>query len=98
MVVKSKRVEDHLSDLKEAFNILGMGIKAGRLLRYVVTKMGIKSCAEYIKTIINLNSPTSTKDIQWLIDRKRGRSKHVYLKILREVKTFLRYLIEKPED
>ncbi|KAK1432046.1 hypothetical protein QVD17_08935 [Tagetes erecta] len=81
MVVKSKRKEDHLKDLEEAFNILDafnmklnpskchFGVKAGKFLGYMVTKRGIEASPEQIKAIINLKSPANTKDVQRLTGR-----------------------------
>ena len=55
MVVKSKKAEDHLRDLKEAFRILDeynmklnpakchFGVRAGKFLGYMVTKRGIEA-------------------------------------------------------
>lgn len=55
MVVKSKKSEDHLKDLDEAFNILDQynmklnpykchfGMRSGMLLGYMVTKRGIEA-------------------------------------------------------
>ncbi|KAI3821347.1 hypothetical protein L1987_08913 [Smallanthus sonchifolius] len=81
MVVKSKRDEDHLRDLREAFDILDQynmqlnpskchfGVGAGKFLGYMVTKRGIEASPEQIKAIINLKSPANTKDVQRLTDR-----------------------------
>ncbi|KAL4581685.1 hypothetical protein LXL04_006212 [Taraxacum kok-saghyz] len=81
MVVKSKKVEDHLRDLEDAFRILDeynmklnpakchFGVKAGKFLGYMVTKRGIEASPEQIKAVINLKAPTSVKDIQRLTGR-----------------------------
>ncbi|XP_076899519.1 uncharacterized protein LOC143553398 [Bidens hawaiensis] len=81
MVVKSKRAEDHLRDLEEAFNILDQynmklnpskcyfGVKAGKFLGYMVTKRGIEASPEQIEAIINLKSPVNAKDVQRLTGR-----------------------------
>lgn len=76
MVVNSMKAEDHLRDLKEAFDILDeynmkikplkcrFGMKSGKFLGYMVTKRGIDARPVQIKAIMELRSPTSTKDIQ----------------------------------
>ena len=69
MVVKSKRAKDHLRDLGEAFYILNeykchFGMKACKFLGNLVAKRGIEGIHEHIKAIIDLRSPTSTKDIK----------------------------------
>ena len=55
MVVKSKRVDDHLKDLEEAFDILDeynmklntskchCGTRLGKFLGYMMTKRGVES-------------------------------------------------------
>ena len=81
MVVKSKKAENHLQDLEEAFDILDefnmklnpakchFGVKSGKFLGYMVTRRGIEASSEQIKAIIDLKSPASTKDIQRLTGR-----------------------------
>ncbi|KAI3812676.1 hypothetical protein L1987_17388 [Smallanthus sonchifolius] len=81
MVVKSKRAEDHLKGLREAFDILDQynmklnpskwhfGVGTGKFLGYMVTRRGIEASLEQIKEIINLKSPANTKDVQRLTDR-----------------------------
>ena len=81
MVVKSRKAEDHLQDLKEAFDILDVynmklnpakchfGVGAGKFLGYLVTKRGIEASPEQIKSIQNLKSLTNIKDVQRLTGR-----------------------------
>ena len=68
MVVKSKKAEDHLRDLEEAFDILDnynmklnpskchFGVKAGKFLGYMVTKRGIEASPEQIKALVNVRA------------------------------------------
>ena len=70
MVVKSKKAEDHLKDLEEAFEILDhfdtksnpykchFRRRSGRFLGYMVTKRGIEPSLEQIKAILDLRSPS----------------------------------------
>ena len=81
MVVKSKKAEDHLRDLEEAFDILDsynmklnpskchFGVKAGKFLGYMVTQRGIEASPEQIKALINIKSPANAKDVQRLTGR-----------------------------
>lgn len=81
MVVKSKKSDDHLQDLKTSFDILDkynmklnpskchFGVKAGKFLGYMVTKRGIEASPEQIQAILNLKSPESVKDVQRLTGR-----------------------------
>ncbi|KAI3695247.1 hypothetical protein L1987_78239 [Smallanthus sonchifolius] len=81
MAVKSKKAEDHLRDLRDAFDILDQynmklnpfkchfGVGAGKFLGYMVTKRGTEAILEKIKAIINLKSPANTKDVEGLTGR-----------------------------
>ena len=81
IVVKSKKAEDHLRDLKEAFDILDaynmklnptkchFGVGAGKFLGYLVTKRGIEASPEQIKAILDIKSPRNIKDVQRLTGR-----------------------------
>ncbi|KAJ0433317.1 putative nucleotidyltransferase, Ribonuclease H [Helianthus annuus] len=81
MVVKSKKAEDHLRDLEEAFDILDkynmklnpskchFGVKAGKFLGYMVTQRGIEASPEQIKALVNIKSPANAKDVQRLTGR-----------------------------
>ena len=81
MVVKSKRLEDHMEHLAEAFNILDafnmklnpskchFGVRSGKFLGYMVTKRGIEASPDQIRAIMDLECPKSVKDIQKLTGR-----------------------------
>ncbi|KAL2226624.1 UNVERIFIED_CONTAM: Retrovirus-related Pol polyprotein from transposon [Sesamum indicum] len=78
MLVKSKRSQDHLADLAQAFGIMrsyGMklnpdkctfGVGRGKFLGYMVSERGIEANPEKIQAIINLRSPTTIKEVQKL--------------------------------
>lgn len=84
MVVKSKRVEDHLRDTEEAYDILDkyniklnpskchFGMKVGKFCGYVLTKLGIEASSEQIKAIIDL-IPNFNQGYS-KVDRKCGNS------------------------
>ncbi|XP_023752848.1 uncharacterized protein LOC111901196 [Lactuca sativa] len=81
MVVKSKKDEDHLKDLEEAFDILDQynmkldpskchfGMRSRKFLGCMVTKRGIEARQKQMKAILDLKSPPSIKDIQRLTGR-----------------------------
>ncbi|KAL2231990.1 UNVERIFIED_CONTAM: Retrovirus-related Pol polyprotein from transposon opus [Sesamum indicum] len=78
MLVKSKRSQDHLENLAQAFNIMrvyGMklnpdkctfGVGGGKFLGYMVSEQGIEVNPEKIQAIMNLRSPTTIKEVQKL--------------------------------
>ena len=81
MVVKSVKAENHVQDLRKAFDILDQynmklnpakchfGVAAGKFLGYMVTQRGIEASPEQIKAIIDLRSPANAKDVQRLTGR-----------------------------
>jgi len=81
MVIKSKKAENHLQDLKEAFDILDaynmklnpakchFKVGVGKFLGYLVTKRGIEANPKKIKAILDLKSPRNIKDVQRLTGR-----------------------------
>ncbi|XP_021773363.1 uncharacterized protein LOC110737311 [Chenopodium quinoa] len=78
MVVMSKKAEDHVRDLREAFAILkqyGMklnptictfGVQSGKFLGYMVTQRGIEASPDQVKAILDLERPKSKKEVQSL--------------------------------
>ena len=78
MVVKSKKAEDHLRDLEEAFKILDeynmklnptkcvFGVPAGKLLGFIVSERGIEANPDKIKAVMDLQKPEKIKDVQRL--------------------------------
>ena len=79
MVVKSKRVSEHLGDLGAIFKIFRtyklrlnaskclFGVGLGKFLGYMVTHRGIEVNPDQIKDINNLQSPRNPKEMQKLI-------------------------------
>ena len=80
MVVKSKRVSEHLGDLRAIFEILrkyklrlnalkcSFGVGSGKFLGYMVTHRGIEVNPDQIKAINNLQSPRNPKEVQKLTE------------------------------
>ncbi|KAI3810642.1 hypothetical protein L1987_20263 [Smallanthus sonchifolius] len=113
MVVKSKKAEDYLRDLREAFDILDQynmklnpskchfGVRAGKFLGYMVTKRGIEANPKQIKAIINLKYSANTKDVQRLTGmNKRFEWEEKHEQALQSLKEYLSSapLLMKPED
>lgn len=83
MLVKSKKANDHIQHLSEAFDVLrkhGMkliptkctfGVVARKFLGYVVMQRGIEAIPDQIKALINIQSPRNVKEVQKLIGRSR---------------------------
>ncbi|KAJ8633335.1 hypothetical protein MRB53_026671 [Persea americana] len=78
MVVKSKRSQDHLTDLRQIFDILpqfqlklnaskcAFGVDSSKFLGSLVTIRGIEANPDQITAIQELQGPTSAKQVQWL--------------------------------
>ena len=75
MVIKSRRVEEHLADLGETFSILrkhnlrlnaskcSFGVNSIKFLGYMITHRGIEVNLEHIKAINNLHPPRNPKEV-----------------------------------
>jgi len=78
MVVKSKVMEDHLTDLAETFETLrkhhlklnaskcAFRVSSGKFLRYLVTHRGIEVNPDQIAALQNLKSPRNPREVQQL--------------------------------
>ena len=81
MLVKSKKEEDHLDDLKETFNTLRQysmklnpskcvfGVSSGKFLGFMVLQKGIEANPEKVKAILEMSSPKTVKEVQSLTGR-----------------------------
>ena len=79
MVVKSRQVVKHLTDLGETFSVLrehklrlniskcSFGVSLGKFLGYMITHSGIEVNLEQIKAINRLHPPRNPKEVQKLI-------------------------------
>ena len=75
MVVNSKRVSEHLGDLRIIFEVLrnyklrliaskcSFDVGSGKFLGYMVTHRRIEVNPDQIKTINNLRSPRNPKEV-----------------------------------
>ena len=78
MLVKSRREEDHLEDLKETFNTLrsynmklnlgicAFGVTAGKFLGFMVSQRGIEANPDKIQAIMEMAPPRNVKEVQSL--------------------------------
>ena len=78
MLVKSRREEDHLKDLKEIFDTFhsynmklnpgkcAFGVTVGNFLGFMVSQRGIKANPDKIRAIIEMTPPRNVKEVQSL--------------------------------
>ena len=78
VVVKTKEFDSFIPDLEETFNSLRsfrwklnptkcvFGVPSGKLLGFIVSHRGIEANPEKINAIMNMEAPTSIKDVQKL--------------------------------
>ena len=78
MLVKSRREEDHLEDLRETFDTLrsynmklnpgkcAFGVAAGKFLGLMVSRRGIEANPDKIRAIIEMAPPKNVKEVQSL--------------------------------
>ena len=84
MLVKIKKEEGHLDDLKETFDTLrqyimklnptkcALGVSSGKFIGFMVSQRGIEANPEKVKAILEMSSPKIVKEVQSLT----GRSRH----------------------
>ena len=78
MLVKSRREEDHLKDLKETFDTLcsynmklnlgkcAFGVTTGKFLGFMVSQKGIEANPDKIRAIMKMKCPKNVKEVQSL--------------------------------
>ena len=81
MLVKSLDEPDHIDHLQETFNILrsyhmklnlekcAFGLGSGKFLGFMVNQRGVEANPDKIKAILDMKSPSSTKELQRLNGR-----------------------------
>jgi len=86
MVVTSTRSAEHQYDLSELFTTISIyrlklnpdkcifGVKAGKFLGFLITKRGIVANPNKCVAIINMRSPSNTKEVQGLTGRMASLS------------------------
>ncbi|KAL0416819.1 UNVERIFIED_CONTAM: Retrovirus-related Pol polyprotein from transposon gypsy [Sesamum latifolium] len=86
MLVKSRKEDDHLKDLRQVFEIMrvyGMklnpnkctlGVRGGKFLGYMVSERGIEVNPEKIEAIKRLQSPRTLKEVQKLMGIRKSET------------------------
>ncbi|KAL0444174.1 UNVERIFIED_CONTAM: Retrovirus-related Pol polyprotein from transposon [Sesamum latifolium] len=89
MLVKSKRIRDHVVDLEETFSVLreyrlklilakcAFGVRRGRFFRFMVNQRGIEANPLKIKAILDMKAPTNVNEVQRLIGRIAALSRFI---------------------
>ncbi|KAL0413485.1 UNVERIFIED_CONTAM: hypothetical protein Sradi_1550200 [Sesamum radiatum] len=89
MLVKSKKAQDHVKDLKEMFSILrkyklklnpgkcAFGVRGGRFLGFMVTQRGIEANPSKIKAILDMKAPSNVNEVQQLTRRTTALSRFI---------------------
>ena len=89
MLVKSTTVELHIAHLSEAFQILrnynmklnpakcAFGVSAEKFLGFIVNHRGIEANPDKIKAVLDMPSPSGTKEVQRLTRRIAALSRFV---------------------
>ena len=103
MLVKSRREEDHLKDLKETFDTLRsysmklnpgkstFGVTAGKFLGFMVSQRGIEANLDKIRAIMEMKSPKNVKEVQSLNGKVAALNRFV-LKAMDKCLPFFRTL------
>ena len=90
MLVKSVKVDLHITHLAETFQILKsynmklnpakcvFGNSAGKFLGFIVNSRGIKANPDKIKAMLDILPPSNIKDIQRLTGRIAALSRFVH--------------------
>ena len=90
MLVKSKEEEDHLDDLKETFNTLrqysmklnpstcAFGISSGKFFGFIVSQKGMEVNLEKVRAILEMSSPSTTKEVQSFAGRVAALNRFVF--------------------
>ena len=78
MLVKSRREEDHLEDLRETFDTFrsynmklnpgkyAFGVTAGKFLGFIMSQRGIEANPDKIQAIMEMTPPRNVKEVQSL--------------------------------
>ncbi|KAL2252698.1 UNVERIFIED_CONTAM: hypothetical protein Sindi_0064500 [Sesamum indicum] len=89
MLVKSRRSQDHLEYLEQAFSVMRSYVGGGKILGYMVSERGIEANPEKIQTIMNLRSPFTIKIVQKLTGKIASLNRSLpFFKVLRKTKNF----------
>ena len=90
MLVKSRKAELHLDNLKETFNTLReyqmwlnpakcvFRVSSGRFLGFMVSQRGIEANSKKFKAILDMTSPRSVKEVQRLMGRVAALNRFIF--------------------
>ncbi|XP_077251991.1 uncharacterized protein LOC143891254 [Tasmannia lanceolata] len=79
MLVKSRSAQNHVSDLRETFQVLKkhsmklnltkctFGVSSGKFLGFMVSQRGIEANPEKIRAVVELTAPKTIREVQRLI-------------------------------
>ena len=103
MLVKSRRGEDHLEDLRETFDTLRsysmklnpgkctLGVTAGKFLGFMVSQRGIEANSDKIRAIMEMAPPRNVKEVQSLNGKIAALNRYV-LRAMDKCLSFFRML------
>ena len=89
MLVKSIKAELHIAHLAESFQVLknynmklnptkcAFGVLVRKFLGFIVNNRGIKAIPDKIKAVLDMQSPSNTKEIQRLTGRIAALSRFI---------------------
>ena len=89
MLVKSKKDEDHLADLKKTFQALRrynmklnptkcvFGVSSGNFVGFMVSQHGIEANPDKIKAILEMSPPKIVKEVQSLMGKVAALNRFV---------------------
>ena len=110
LLVKSIQLTDHERDLQETFDALRLhrmklnpnkcafGVTAGRFLGFMVTQRGIEANPDKIRAILDMQPPSTKKEVQRLAGRVAALSRFIsksaerclpFFKTIRQAKDFV---------
>ena len=81
ILIKSKKMENHITDLDEAFKILKQynmklnpskctfRVSSGKFLGFMVSQRGIEANLKKIQALLDMESPKSIREVQRLMGR-----------------------------
>ena len=90
ILMKIKRMEDHITNLDEAFMIwkqynmklnpskCAFGVFSGKFLGFMVSQRGIEANPEKNQALLNMESPKSIREVQRLIGRVVALNQFIY--------------------
>ncbi|KAL0449102.1 UNVERIFIED_CONTAM: hypothetical protein Slati_1466600 [Sesamum latifolium] len=89
MLVKSRKAEDHVTDLEETLSVLkkyrlklnpakcAFGVRGGCFLGFMVTQRGIEANPLKIKAILDMKAPACINEVQRLTGRIAALSRFI---------------------